>query len=110
MRLKLHKFINLNNKKFSVKFFNQSLPLIYILFNFLYRMIVVNTKENDSEIKQFHNSGFAKINISFKEEIEEYKDKFFLKNNDPRENKKSAILELNDDDKKNFSIKIKQKL
>jgi hypothetical protein len=110
MRLKLYKFINFNNKKFSLKFFNQSLPLIYILFNFLYRMIVVNTKENDSEIKQFHNSGFAKINISFKEEIEEYKDKFFLKNNDPRENKKSVILELNDDDKKNFSIKIKQKL
>ena len=110
MGLKLHKYINLNNKKFSAKFLNQSLPLIYIFFNFLYRSFVVNNKMNDNEIKQFHKSGFTKINISFKDEIEEYKDKFFLRNNVSNENKKSAVLELSDDDKRNFSIKIKQKL
>ena len=88
MGLKLYRYINLNNKKFSVKFFNQSLPLIYIFFNFLYRLIVVNSKVNDKEIKQFHNSGFTKINISFKEEIEEYKEKFFLNNQEVSEKKK----------------------
>ena len=110
MGLKLYRYINLNNKKFSVKFFNQSLPLIYIFFNFLYRLIVVNSKVNDKEIKQFHNSGFTKINISFKEEIEEYKEKFFLNNQEVSKKKKTVNLELNDIDKKKLSIKIKQKL
>ena len=110
MGLKLHKYINLNNKKFSVKFFNQSLPLIYIFFNFLYRSIVVNTNVNNKEIKQFHNSGFTKIDISLKEEIEEYKDKFFLNNQELSDNKKTVNLELNDSDKKDLSIKIKKKL
>jgi hypothetical protein len=107
---KFYKYINLNNKNFSVKFFNQRLPLIYIFFNFLYRLLIVNTKVNDNEIKQFHKSGFTKIDISFKDEILEYKDKFFLKNQDLNYKKKSIILELNDDDKKNLSIKIKKKL
>ena len=80
MGLGLHKYINFNNKKFSVKFFNQRLPLIYILFNYLYRKLVVNSKLDDQEIKKFHNSGFTKINISFKKEIKEYKDKLFLNN------------------------------
>ena len=110
MGLKLHRYINLNNKKFSLKFFNQSLPLIYIFFNFLYRSIIVNSKINDNEIKQFHKSGFTKIDISLKKEIEEYKDKFFLNDQELKDNKKSVNLELNDNDKKNLSIKIKQKL
>ena len=50
MGLGLHKYINFNNKKFSVKFFNQRLPLIYILFNYLYRKLVVNSKLDDQEI------------------------------------------------------------
>jgi len=110
MGLKLHRYINLNNKKFSLKFFNQSLPLIYIFFNFLYRSIIVNSKINDNEIKQFHKSGFTKIDISLKKEIEEYKDKFFLNDQELKDNKKSVNLELNDNDKKDLSIKIKQKL
>ncbi len=110
MSLKLHKFISFNNKKFSVKFFNQRLPFIYILFNFLYRKLVVNSKINDKEIKQFHDSGFTKIDISLKNEIEEYKDKFFLNKKELNENKKKVNFELDDIDKKNLSLKIKNKL
>ena len=110
MGLGLHKYINFNNKRFSVKFFNQRLPLIYIMFNYLYRKLVVNSKLNDQEIKKFHNSGFTKINISFKKEIEEYKDKLFLNNQELKENKKRVILELSENDRKDLSIKIKQKL
>ena len=110
MGLGLHKYINFNNKRISVKIFNQRLPLIYIMFNYLYRKLVVNSKLNDQEIKKFHNSGFTKINISFKKEIEEYKDKLFLNNQELKENKKRVILELSENDRKDLSIKIKQKL
>lgn len=110
MGLNLHKYINFNNKKFSIKFFNQRLPLIYILFNFLYRKLVVNSKVNDQEIKQFHNSGFTKINISLKEEIEKYKDKLYLDDQGLSDNKKKIKFELNDNDKKDLSIQIKKKL
>jgi hypothetical protein len=110
MRSIIHKYINFNNKNFSVKFFNQRLPFIYIFFNFLYRLLIVNTKVNDNEIEQFHKSGFTKIDISFEDEIIEYKDKFFLKNQDLSNKKKSSFFELNDDDKKNLSLKIKKKL
>ena len=107
---KLKNYFNLNNKNFSVKFFNQRLPFIYIFFNFLYRLLIVNTKVNDNEIEQFHKSGFTKIDISFEDEIIEYKDKFFLKNQDLSNKKKSSFFELNDDDKKTLSLKIKKKL
>ena len=110
MALKLYKYINFNNKKFSVKFFNQSLPAIYIFFNFLYRLLVVNNKINDTEIKKFHKSGFTKIDISLKDEIEYFKDKFFLNSEELNENKKTVNLELNDKDKKDLSVKIKKKL
>ena len=68
MGLGLHRIINFNNKKFSVKFFNQRLPFIYILFNFLCRKFIVNPNINDKEILQFHKSGFTKIDISLKKE------------------------------------------
>jgi hypothetical protein len=107
---KLHKYVNLNDKKFALKIFNQRLPIIYILFNFLYRKLVINSNIDDKEIKQFHNSGCAKIDISFKKEIEEYKNKFFLNNQELNSNQKRVKLELNDFDKKELSIKIKEKL
>jgi hypothetical protein len=107
---KLHKYINLNDKKFALKIFNQRLPIIYILFNFLYRKLVINSNIDDKEIKQFHNSGCAKIDISFKKEIEEYKNKFFLNNQELNSNQKRVKLELSDFDKKELSIKIKEKL
>ncbi len=110
MGLGLHKYFNINNKKFSVKLFNQRLPLIYILFNFLYRKLVVNSKIDDQEIKQFHKSGFTKINISFRKEIEEYKDMLFLNDQELKDNKKSIKFELSEKNRKELSLKIKKKL
>ena len=110
MGLKLHRYINFNNKKFSVKFFNQILPLIYILFNFFYRRFVVNSNINDKEILQFHKSGFTKIDISLKKEIEEYKDKFFIKDEYQNDTLKKVPLELEKNYKKDLATKIKKKL
>lgn len=110
MGLGLHKYINFNNKKFSVKFFNQRLPFIYILFNFFYRRFVVNSNINDKEILQFHKSGFTKIDISLKKEIEEYKDKFFIKDEYQNDTLKKVPLELEKNYKKDLATKIKKKL
>ena len=110
MGLGLHRIINFNNKKFSVKFFNQRLPFIYILFNFLCRKFIVNPNINDKEILQFHKSGFTKIDISLKNEIEEYKDKFFINDQNQKENLKKVPLELDKNYKKDLAIKIKKKL
>ena len=110
MGLGLYRFINLNNKKFSLKFFNQRLPFIYILFNFLCRKFIVNSNINDKEILQFHKSGYTKIDISLKKEIEEYKDKFFINDQNKKKNLKKVPLELDKNHKKNLAIKIKKKL
>ena len=109
MRFKIHNFIDLNSKKFSVKFFNQRLPFIYILFNFFYRLFIVNLKSKDSEISKFHKSGYTKIDISLKDEINEFKDKFFLKDLEEG-NKKKIDLELDNKDKKILITKIRKKL
>ena len=109
MSFKIHNYIDLNSKEFSVRFFNQRLPFIYILFNFFYRTFIVNLKSRDNEILKFHKSGFTKINISLKDEINEFKDKFFL-NKQEDENKKKVSLELNDNDRKILINKIREKL
>jgi len=110
MGLKLYRYINFNNKKVMVKFFNQSLPFIYILFNFFYRKFLVNPDINDKEILQFHKSGFTKIDISLKKEIEEYKDKFYINDKNQKNNSKKKIFELDKEYKKNLAIKIKKKI
>ena len=109
MKLKIHHFIDLNSKEFSVKFFNQRLPFIYILFNFFYRIFIVNLKSKDSEILKFHKSGFTKIDISLKDEINEFKDKFYLSDQEEK-NKKKIDLELDEKNKKILITKIKDKL
>ena len=109
MKLKIHHFIDLNSKEFSVKFFNQRLPFIYILFNFFYRIFIVNLKSKDSEILKFHKSGFTKIDVSLKDEINEFKDKFYLRDQEEK-NKKKIDLELDEKDKKILITKIKEKL
>ena len=109
MGIKIHNFINLNSKKFSVKFFNQRLPFIYILFNFFYRTFIVNLKNKDPEILDFHKSGFTKIDISLKDEISELKDRFFFKNQEEK-NKKKNLFDLDVNSKKKFLSKIKKKL
>ena len=109
MGIKIHNFINLNSKKFSVKFFNQRLPFIYIIFNFFYRTFIVSLKSKDPEILNFHKSGFTKIDISLKNEINEFKGKLFLKNPEEK-NKKKIYFDLDSNDKKKFLTKIKKKL
>ena len=109
MSFKIYNYIDLNSKEFSVKFFNQRLPFIYILFNFFYRIFIVNLKSKDSEMSKFHKSGFTKIDISLKDEIIEFKDKFYL-NDQEEKNKKKIDLKLDDNHRKILITKIKKKL
>ena len=102
--------MNLNSKTFSLKIFNQRLPFIYIFFNALYRGLLTNKKMLDKDILKYHRSGYVKPDINMREEIEEYKDKFFIEKRDNTEDTKQSDLSLSDYDKKNFIIKIKKKL
>ena len=106
--LGLSKYIDFNSKKFSLLIFNQRLPFIYIFFNTLFKKFIANKNVND-QIKKFHQSGFTKLNVNMTEIIDEYKDKFLIE-----ENKNDKVtkkqLSLNDLDKKNFIVKIKNKL
>ena len=106
--LGLSKYINFNSKKFSLLIFNQRLPFIYIFFNTLYKKFIANKNVNN-QIKKFHQSGFTKLNVNMTEIIDEYKDKFLIEEN-KNDKVTSKQLSLNDLDKKNFIVKIKNKL
>ena len=108
--LGLHKIFNYISRKISLIIFNQRLPLSYILFNKLYKKFIVSKKIEDDDILKFHNSGFVKLDINLKNEVEEYKNKLFIKEEDKRDTSKRVKLSLNDQDKKNFVIKVKKKL
>jgi len=110
LALGLGKIFSSFSQKISLLIFNQRLPLSYIFFNILYKKFIVSNKINDSDILKFHNSGFVKLNISLKDEILEYKDKFFTKKEDEIDKTKIVQFFLNDVDKKNFIVKVKKKL
>tara|TARA_B100002052_G_scaffold267242_1_gene265005 strand:+ start:109 stop:1014 length:906 start_codon:yes stop_codon:yes gene_type:complete len=61
----LHKL----NKKSSVYLFNLPNTLTYSLFNYFYNKLITNTQNADDEIKFFHENGFFKPNINFKNEV-----------------------------------------
>ena len=109
LSLGISKLINFNSKKLSLKLFNQRLPLIYILFNALYKKFIVNKNINE-KILQFHNSGYMKLDVNMKSIIDEFKDKFYLKDKKDNINLKKQIFSLNESDKKIFITKIKNKL
>jgi hypothetical protein len=105
----ISRYINFNSKEFSLKLFNQRLPFIYIFFNALYRKLIVN-KNIDNNILKFHNSGFTKLNVNVKDVIDEYKDKFFVEENNENKVSKKKFFSMKDLDKKNFIKEIKDKL
>lgn len=108
-KFSLSKIINFNSKSFSLKLFNQRLPFIYIIFNALYRKFVVNKNVSDATVK-FHNFGFTKLDVNLSEIIDEYKNKFFFKDNNNEKGLARQFFTLNNFDKKNFILKIKKKL
>ncbi len=110
LNLGLYKIFSFDTKKLSFKLFKQRLSLTYVFFNTLYKKIIINNVTDDSQITKFHNSGFSKLDINFADEINEFKDKFFLKEDEKKGNKKKVAISLNDVDKKIFSSKIKKKI
>ncbi|MDA8560014.1 phytanoyl-CoA dioxygenase family protein [Candidatus Pelagibacter bacterium] len=101
----MSKLVNFNSKKFSVKFFKQRLPFIYILFNYLYKRLIVN-KNVSKTISKFHKSGYAKLGLNLKNIVDEFNDKFIL----TQINSKQYKLVLHDLDKIKFIAQVKNEL
>ena len=100
---------SIDTKKISIKLFNQRIPLTYLLFNFMYKKIFLNNKFDNSELIKFHNSGFIKTEINFKDIIDEYEPNFFIEDNKDQ-SKKSSNIKIKDEYKKAFLSKIENKL
>ena len=109
MNFKIYKLINFLSLKTSLFLFKQRLPLGYVLFNYLYKKIIVNSDLNDNEISEFHKSGFVKLNLNLKNEINSFKDKFFFKEEEKDVTKRNKFY-LKDIDQKNFLTEIQKKL
>lgn len=107
--LGLYKIFAFYSRKLSLIIFSQRLPLSYVFFNSLYKKFIVNKKLNDPHILKFHQSGFVKLEVELKDEINEYKNKMFIKNEDDIDKTTRIELSLTDQDKKNFAIKVKKK-
>ena len=111
LNLGLYEMFNNISKKISLLLFKQRLPISYIIFNALFKKFIVNKSISNDDILRFHKSGFVKLkNIDLKDEIEEYKNKFFIKEEDKKDLTKRIKFSLDDKDKKDFAIKIKKKL
>ena len=100
---------SIDTKKISLKLFNQRIPITYLLFNFIYKKFFLNKKSDNSELIKFHNSGFLKTEINFKEIIDEYEPNFFIDDNKDQ-SKKSSNIKIKDEYKKAFLTKIENKL
>ncbi len=109
MNLKFYKLINYLSVKTSLLLFKQRLPLGYVLFNYLYKKIIVNNISFNDEISDFHKSGFVKLKLNLKNEINFYKDKFFFKDEEKDVTKRNKFY-LNDTDQKNFLNQLEEKL
>ena len=61
------------NKYGGIYLFNDANNLKFSLFNYFYNKKIVNLKNVDEEISFFHENGFFKPKINFKDEIDELK-------------------------------------
>tara|TARA_A100001011_G_C14294473_1_gene837790 strand:+ start:1122 stop:2027 length:906 start_codon:yes stop_codon:yes gene_type:complete len=57
------------NKYSGTYLFNEPNTLTYSLFNFLYNKFIINLDGADEEIKYFHENGYFKPKINFKNEV-----------------------------------------
>ena len=70
------------------------------------QQFIVNKKIDDDEILKFHNSGFVKLNINLKNEVEEYKNKFFIKEEDKQGQKIPSDLSKFSDTSRRVSFSL----
>jgi hypothetical protein len=80
------------NKYSGTYLFNTPNTLTYSLFNYLYNKFIINLDKADSEIKFFHENGYLKPNINFKDEIIQLKDLLDPNNKIDHQNKFTYIL------------------
>lgn len=70
--MKLYKILFKISIYISIKFFHLRLPLPYVLYNFLYKKFILNTKNHNDSILNFDRKGFSKLDIDFAEIINKY--------------------------------------
>lgn len=107
---KVYKILNYLETKLSLIFFSQRIPLKYILFNFIYKKLILDISSSDEEILKFHKSGFVKLKVNLQTEIKQFKDKLTLNKNELEAGKKRVNFELPEKDKLEFIKAIKYKL
>ncbi len=72
--MKIYKLINRISLKISILLFNQRVPLSYIFFNKLYRILIVKKDKINEEIYNFHHKGFGKLKININEGLIKFKN------------------------------------
>ena len=81
------------NKYAGTFLFKTPNTITYSLFNYLYNKFIINLEEADDDIKFFHEKGYLKPNINFKEEVLQLKDT--LNENNKTESKSNFKYHLN---------------
>jgi len=62
-------FLSKINKFGGIFFFNNPNTLNYSIYNYFYNKYIINLNQKDEEINFFHENGYLKPNINFKEEV-----------------------------------------
>ena len=88
--------MTLNNlsKKISLKFMNLRKPLEMVIFDKLFSKFILNTKNTKNFIEEFHDKGYAKLDLDIRNEIEVISNN--LSNSKFHDVNKTRNFELND--------------
>ncbi len=62
--------LNKLSKKISLKLFNRRKPLEMVLFDKLFSKFILNTKNTKNFIEEFHDKGYAKLELDVKREVD----------------------------------------
>tara|TARA_Y100000590_G_scaffold269029_1_gene302120 strand:+ start:5338 stop:6246 length:909 start_codon:yes stop_codon:yes gene_type:complete len=81
------------NKYSGTFLFKTPNTITYSIFNYLYNKFIINLEDADDDIKFFHEKGYLKPNINFKEEVLQLKDT--LNENNKIESKSKFKYHLN---------------
>lgn len=107
MKIKLKIIYDKILKLIRINLFKSTIPLSYILFNFVYKLIIQDNKKIRSEtIKNFQKNGFVDLNINFKKEFDLAFKNFVDEKKFKWDNKKNRDFYLFETEEKEKLIKI----
>lgn len=80
--MKISNLINSISLKISILLFDQRVPLSYIFFNKLYKILIIKKDIINEEIYNFHYNGFEKLKININEGLIKFKNNLSILEND----------------------------